>query len=416
MTFHISSPVKKIFISFFVFGTLNNILYVIILSAAIDLVGSSTPKATVLLADVLPSFLFKFISPFVIHLISYQNRLYSLVGLSTLGMLLISLTTTNMIGLKIFGIMLASLSSGMGEVSFLQLTHYYSSNENSISGWSSGTGAAGLLGSFLFMITTNLIGIPVWIVLLTFAIMPSGFLVVYYYLLPKPSHEYHEINDDSLMVEAEEVNDETEGIYENKLNVNNLSQHFNHTFNKIKPLIIPFMLPLTTVYISEYVINQGISPTLLFPLDELPHWLFSSYRDIYVVYGFLYQLGVFISRSSISFGLRIRKLYLLSILQFLNVVITVFQSVYDIPFTKIWLLLILIFYEGLLGGFSYVNTFMSVSEEVPKSNREFSMGSVSISDGLGIVLAGCINWWLEPKLCGLQVDRGRDWCLKGGSV
>ena len=42
------------------------------------------------------------------------------------------------------------------------------------------------------------------------------------------------------------------------------------------------------------------------------------------------------------------------------------------------------------------------------------MGCVSISDSLGIVIAGCINWWLE--LCHLQVARGRDWCLKGVTI
>lgn len=107
---------------------------------------------------------------------------------------------------------------------------------------------------------------------------------------------------------------------------------------------------------------------------------------------------------------------MLSLLQFINVVITIIQSMYDLPFTSIWLLLILILYEGLLGGFSYVNTFVSVSEGVPKTKREFSMGCVSVSDGMGIAIAGCINLWLEKKLCGLQVDRGRDWCLNGGSV
>jgi battenin len=40
------------------------------------------------------------------------------------------------------------------------------------------------------------------------------------------------------------------------------------------------------VYFSEYVINQGISPTLLFPLEDMP---FSRYRDAYVTYGTLYQ-------------------------------------------------------------------------------------------------------------------------------
>ena len=44
----IISDERRIFLSFLLFGLINNILYVVILSAAIDLVGSSTPKAVVL--------------------------------------------------------------------------------------------------------------------------------------------------------------------------------------------------------------------------------------------------------------------------------------------------------------------------------------------------------------------------------
>ncbi|CCG22619.1 Yhc3 protein [Candida orthopsilosis Co 90-125] len=412
----------KIFTSFFIFGLLNNILYVIILSAAIDLVGSATPKGVVLLADIMPSFTFKLVAPFFIHLIPYKTRLFSLVGLSSTGMLLISLSSQQAIVVKIFGIMLASLSSGMGEVSFLQLTHFYTGGNADgdssigISGFSSGTGGAGLCGSFLFMLMTNMLGIPVTIVLLLFAICPLGFLATYYLLLPLPDHEYHEIEDTLFDESSEEIGIDTGPVDLESSTIALITQHFKTTLGKIQPLIVPFMIPLSMVYISEYVINQGIAPTLLYPLEDLPRWLFTSYRDIYVVYGFLYQLGVFISRSSISFGIRIKRLYLLSVLQFVNVIITIIQSVYDFPFTSIWLLLILILYEGLLGGFSYVNTFVSVSEGVPKTKREFSMGCVSVSDGLGIAIAGCINLWLEKKLCGLQVDRGRDWCLNGGSV
>ena len=60
----IISETQRTFASFFIFGLLNNILYVIILSAAIDLVGPSTPKAIVLLADIIPSFSFKVAAPF----------------------------------------------------------------------------------------------------------------------------------------------------------------------------------------------------------------------------------------------------------------------------------------------------------------------------------------------------------------
>lgn len=403
---------RRIFVSFFLFGLLNNILYVIILSAAIDLVGSSTPKAVVLLADIVPAFLIKLTAPFYVHLIPYHVRLWLLVLLSSLGMLVISLAPEIAIGLKVFGITVASVSSGLGELTFLQLTHFYN-EDYSLGGFSSGTGGAGLFGSFIFMILTNVVGLQVWIVLLLCSVSPLGFIFTFYGLLPAYSplaYQSLDIEPDSVLVE--EID---KSFSWRNLSISGIKQHIGDTFLEIKPLFVPYMLPLSSVYLSEYVINQGISPTLLFPLHDLPRWLFSSYRDIYVVYGFLYQLGVFISRSSINFGIRIKNLYHLSILQFINVLVTLTQSAYDVPFNKIWLLLVLIFYEGLLGGFSYVNTFATVSENSPRDRREFNMGCVSISDSLGIVMAGCINWWLEPTLCHRQVSNGRDWCLNGSS-
>ncbi|KAF6063231.1 CLN3 family protein [Candida albicans] len=265
---------------------------------------------------------------------------------------------------KILGITLASLSSGLGEVSFLQLTHYYEEN-SAIGGFSSGTGGAGLFGSFLFMVLTNVMGFPVWVVLLICAVFPQQ-------QEREEEQEEENINNNYKMKQDPNI----ESIREVKYSVNYISKHVQNTIHKITPLILPYMLPLTTVYISEYVINQGISPTLLFPLKEVPRWLISSYRDIYVVYGFLYQLGVFISRSSVTMGIRIKRLYLLSVLQFINVMITLYQSIYDLPFHSIWWLFLLIFYEGLLGGASYVNTFKSVSEQVSRTKREFSMGCV----------------------------------------
>lgn len=418
------SSEHRIFIAFFLFGLLNNILYVVILSAAIDLVGSLTPKAIVLLADVLPSFLVKLTAPFFIHLIPYHFRVWSLVGMSTLGMLVVSLAP--FISWKIGGIILASVSSGLGELTFLQLTHYYKET-TSISGFSSGTGGAGLAGSFIFMVLTNLLGLKVQTTLLLFSVVPFAFLFGYYVLLPLPIiGEYAQIGDEELTLHLADPDGNPDGNLEVVLATANsevyatsedltlkLKAHILHTISEMKPLLVPYMIPLCSVYISEYVINQGISPTLLFPLDDLPHWLFLSYRDIYVVYGFLYQLGVFISRSSIHY-IRLKNLYWLSILQFINVIITIIQSTsFTFPFSNIWLLLVLIFYEGLLGGFLYVNTFMSVSEEVPKLKREFSMGCVGISDSFGVVVAGCLNWWLEGKLCEYQVGKGRDWCRTG---
>lgn len=406
------SESKLIFVSFLGFGLLNNILYVVILSAAIDLVGTETPKAVVLLADILPAFIMKLCAPFFIHLIPYSARIWSLVGLSSIGMLIISLSSIGAIGWKIFGIALASLSSGLGELTFLQLTHYF--NElYSIGGFSTGTGMAGLGGSFVFLLLTNIIGLSTPITLLIFSVLPFGFIALFYLVLPNSSTTISVSQYEQLptSIDPEDSSDPAELTFSKPL----LKSHISKTLKEIKILLKPYMIPLCSVYISEYVINQGIAPTLLFPLDELPSWLFKSFRDIYVVYGFLYQLGVFISRSSINFGIRFKNLYIFSILQFINVLILLCQSTTYLPFKTIWLLLVLILYEGLLGGFSYVNTFISVSEEAPIHKREFSMGVVGMSDSLGIVVAGLINYWLETRLCNIQVSNGRDWCQKGSS-
>lgn len=413
----IISDERRIFLSFLLFGLINNILYVVILSAAIDLVGSSTPKAVVLLADIVPAFLIKVVAPFVIHLVAYKARLWCLVALSVVGMLIVSTgsgANAGSVGFTVFGICLALASAGLGEITFLLLTHFYN-EKYSIGGFSTGTGAAGLLGSFVFMVMTNTLLISVRLVLILFAVVPLGFLFAYFVLLPSLIMAKDVVDYERL--ETTPNDSQQENVIPSTFLVEppetNFIAHIWKTVDDIKPLVIPFMIPLCSVYISEYVINQGVSPTLLFPIEDLPKWLFSSYRDIYVVYGFLYQLGVFISRSSTIWGFRFKHLYLLSILQFANLLLTVVQSLYDLPFTSIWPLLVLIFYEGLLGGCLYVNTFMSVSEQVPIQRREFSMGCVGVSDSFGIVIAGIINMGLELKLCDLQVERGREWCRSG---
>lgn len=376
----------SVFASFWIFGLVNNVLYVVILSAAIDLVGTKTPKAIVLMADVLPSFICKLTAPFYIQDIPYSVRIWVLVILSSIGMLITALFhSTFMI---LLGIALASASSGFGELTFLQLTHFY--KEISIHGWSSGTGGAGLVGALVFMLLTTVLGVSPKVTLLLFSLAPLNFLGTYFYLLPPHSR-------DSEYEMLDEPTSETPFIVP--------QNNFCSTITRIKPYIIPYMGPLFTVYMAEYIINQGISPTLLFPIDHIP---FAHYRDAYVTYSTFYQLGVFISRSSGSF-VRFDFLFLPSILQTVNLILCIFQSLYMwIP--NIYLIFALIFYEGLLGGISYVNTYRQLSERTSPMEREFAMGCVGMSDSGGIVVAALASMILEPSLCTYQVHDGRPWC------
>lgn len=55
--------------------------------------------------------------------------------------------------------MMASLSSGLGELTFLMLSSFY--RLEMVSAWSSGTGGAGLLGALLFLALTSWLGLSV---------------------------------------------------------------------------------------------------------------------------------------------------------------------------------------------------------------------------------------------------------------
>ncbi|SMN21818.1 similar to Saccharomyces cerevisiae YJL059W YHC3 Vacuolar membrane protein involved in the ATP-dependent transport of arginine into the vacuole and possibly in balancing ion homeostasis [Maudiozyma saulgeensis] len=408
-SFKTLSSNSTIYLYFWIFGLINNILYVVILSAAIDIVETNIPKSLVLLVDILPSLTIKLLSPFFIQRIKYGNRIILLIILSCVGMILVSLKD---LWICLFGVGLASLSSGFGEVTFLQLTHTY--KEVSLNGWSSGTGGAGLLGSAIYLLLTTVLHIPIRISLLLFSILPFGFLL--YYRLDG-NVEYHPLQDHQITtIDIEESQLEPElGVFVgDHSNEDSISSHISKTLAKLKMLIMPYMLPLTTVYFFEYLINQAVSPTLLFPIadpDEILNSHFSffhKYRDFYVTYGTLYQMGVFISRST-AHVFRIKQLYLLSALQAINLLIVLLQS-WNYIVHRPWPIMILIVYEGLLGGSSYVNTFLNVLSNVPPQDKEFALGSVSIADSLGILLAALVGTKLEPTLCQHQVSDNRPWC------
>ena len=167
------------------------------------------------------------------------------------------------------------------------------------------------------------------------------------------------------------------------------------------------MLPLLLVYIAEYTINQGVSPTLLFPLENSP---FTEYRSFYPMYNAIYQIGVFISRSSTPF-FRVHHLYAPSLLQILNLFLLTLHALFDfIP--TVWIIFAIVFWEGLLGGLVYVNTFAEITDNVPIHDREFSLSATSVSDSAGICLAGFLSMAFEVWLCNWQVAHGRDFCKK----
>ncbi|KAL7948350.1 Batten's disease protein Cln3 [Trichoderma barbatum] len=247
----------------------------------------------------------------------YWMRIPAFALLSICGMFLIAFTGESTdwssIIFKMTGIALASVSSGGGDLSFLALTNYY--GHPGLAAWSSGTGA-----------------------LLQMDLDTRSDSATSEDMSSQPSVGGMEESDALL---ASPTNASS---CHSLLPGESVEEHNSRT-SRMRRIILPLM---------------GVSPTLLYPLSSTP---FKQYREFYPTYIALYQFGVFLGRSSTSF-FRIYVLYLFSYLQCLNLILLFIHAIFNfIP--SVYVIFLIIFWEGLLGGLAYVNTFAKLADEVP---------------------------------------------------
>jgi len=201
----------------------------------------------------------------------------------------------------------------------------------------------------------------------------------------------------------------------------------------VRPLLLKYMLPLFSVYLFEYTINQGIAPTLIYPVPSSDKYYFfskliHSTRDYYPLWQLVYQTTVFFSRSSISVGvppLPAPLLPLPAILQGMILLVLSFESAVgffskDSEGLSLATVFLLISLEGVCGGFAYVNVFYRINQEPPDPNvhdierirqeKEFKVGSIGVSDSFGILFASLLAVPTELELCKAQVRRGKLLC------
>ncbi|KAK0223941.1 batten's disease protein Cln3 [Armillaria fumosa] len=430
--------------SFFLFGLINNVLYVIILSAALDLVPPSTPKGIIAFCNIAPALVVKVGWPYVLKgRIRYAKRVIGCCLLSVLGMIVVAFSDA--LSMRLLGISLASFSSGLGELTFLQLSTTYAPPSiagHSVGYFASGTGAAGLVGAFLWWELRSL-GVRVGVGLSS--VLPFVIPLAFYFLLPPnsaflPSSSYDD--DDSACpitstlpytpLPTEDDIAEEEGSV--PAGPKRVSLSPNDKLQLVKPLLMKYMLPLFCVYLFEYTINQGIAPTLLYPVPSPDKYSFlskfiHSVRDYYPLWQLVYQTTVFFSRSSISMGLPplpARLLSLPSIVQCLILLSLAYESAVgfysdDSEGLSIITVFLLVSLEGICGGLAYVNVFYRVNQEHPDPNaandvertrqeREFKIGSIGFADSSGILLASLVAVPTEVRLCRAQIRRGKLLC------
>jgi battenin len=206
----------------------------------------------------------------------YSHRVYIIIPTLFISFHVVAWFSS--IPLKLFGIVLSSASSGLGEVTFISLTHHY--HPSSVNAFSSGTGGAGLLAALFYVFCTTLLQLSLSTTL-AICSLPVLTLWLAYKLLPSPHIE------PTYVAVAHSTPTENRRAL---LKVPLLNWAMGNPIDRnshrcIQPLILQYVSPVAITYLAQYLINQGINPTIYF--SDAPF----SERDHYVLYQALYQVS-----------------------------------------------------------------------------------------------------------------------------
>jgi CLN3 protein len=157
----------------------------------------------------------------------------------------------------------------------------------------------------------------------------------------------------------------------------------------------PYMVPLFTVYAAEYACQAGAWTAIGFPLEDA-----AARNRFYFASNWLYQLGVFCSRSSGTLlEVSMPVLWVMPGLQVLNLVFFSWAALHGdgAPYsiangTGHWwydetVFHCLAFYAGLLGGAVYVHGYVRIVKDVDPLHTEFALAATSVAESIGILVA-----------------------------
>lgn len=370
-------------VAFWLFGVCNNAPYVVMLSAAHDILNTNQlppaphngtrhdcgPISTgaVLLADILPSLLIKMAAPFGAHLVPYSVRVVTVAVAAWGGTSMVAMGAG--IGVSLWGVAVSSFSSGLGEVTFLTLSSHYDST--ALWCWSSGSGAAGLLGALLYVGLTQGGLLTPHRALLPLLMLPHTMMASFFFLLrpPRPDPE------EQPLLEPRPTSVGPSG---------------GDKWGAAKVLLCN-AVPLALVYFFEYFINQGLLELLYFPKSWLTH------SEQYRWFQLCYQSSVFVSRSSLR-CCRFRHIWILALTQGL-IAATLLWAVASDWLPSFGPALALVLLEGTVGGGAYANAYSNINEEAPPRFRSVSISVSALSDSIGIAAAAGAAIGAHRALC-----------------
>ncbi|KAL0220845.1 hypothetical protein RCL1_000699 [Eukaryota sp. TZLM3-RCL] len=417
---------RRTLIGFLICGLINSLPYSLVLSAAKNLAQHFHHEdfiGLILFCNVGSAIFVRIVNTFYLNGFKYSSRIYFnclVLSFGLIGMFFIEYL--NFWFMLLCVVLMGSVSS-LGESVMLCFLKQYPSDLMLVSGWSSGTGFSGVLGSSLYLvcvffeIPNNVIffsllpAVLIYLLSFRFIISPPPAYVrdgfVYYkntYLLgdadPRRRIEHHVdfishtgLKDISLPSEA--ATEPTVAVHlEDKPLISKADSGLSK-FIRVWKMVRYYALNLCFVYISEYVIITSLASKAVD--DTTPGYV---YEHFYELVQFCYQITVLISRSSLPI-VQIHRIGLLTIFQLVNFAVFLLQTY--LRFIPVYMLLVIALWTGLLGGSSYINTFhlLYSNKTMPQSDREYAVNIVALHISIGITSSAIIDLgldWLYKRL------------------
>uniref|UniRef100_A0A7S1JHF2 Battenin n=1 Tax=Eutreptiella gymnastica TaxID=73025 RepID=A0A7S1JHF2_9EUGL len=406
----------RVLYAFWLLGLLNNTAYVIMIAGAKDILPSAV--GLVYVCNVLPGFAIKLTGPYWFHYVRYKHRVYCASLLMGLSFLIVALgQITKNAALSLFGILFCSAQGSLGEASFVALSAFYDSRK-ALTAWSSGTGFAGVFGYLWVSFFTLFLGLNFETSLLLALSLAAGFVAVYIFVLPEPEVQREctvpppeeALRLEPAMTDADDDHaadggpawdgpgDPTGGPGALSRTQEMSKVTSSMTVQQrvaVTATLWPYMIPLTVVYFAEYAMQTGTWAAIGFPVTDA-----QSRKLFYTLANWMYQWGVFVSRSS---GMLVEptrlRLWVMPTLQTCLLVLFCLTARYQLWYD--WTLLAPCFVVGLLGGAVYVGALSLIAIEVPEQHREFALSAACLADTVGIIFSDIVGVGIQRWLYGV---------------
>ncbi|XP_015755812.1 PREDICTED: protein BTN1-like [Acropora digitifera] len=353
----------KTIVAFFVFGALLCGANSLVVAGAQDtLAGTLIQTSTVLLANSLPNLVACSVAPYFMQNIPYSVRI-SAVGMSYIcGALTFAMATQ--INWKLFGIGLTSFALGAGETTVSALTSFYS--EICLTAFSAGTGTG-------------------------FSMAP-----LYYMGELKTRLEFKPHQEFKLLKIIQLLMKDGDGGTDRSQNTLSSSEKFRVIWR-----MLPHLLPLFIAWFADYLTIQAVVTTLAFPNAPFEP------RDDYQYYVVVRMLGEVVGRSYLVMLSIIKPdwvekakfsyLWVFAVIQAALLLFFILAAWYRF-LTSIWIVVVISFFRGVVIGVAYVNALAFFRDRFEGPHREFAMGYILVSIGLGSFVAALMGLITEPLL------------------